>query len=176
MNVLPALSFIRIMGLLSAPQDLPYSKSLLRQVLFIYFVSGLLVLLPGTSDLFTAVVLMLLDLAMLTGFLKFCLYTRNTSTRFLQTFIACLGVGVLFQLLALPLVLVMNTGAELSQANNALGALFYFLLLSWQVTVIAHILRHAMNMQMTLTLLLSFSYVLLVIYISNQAVILLAAS
>lgn len=175
MNVLPALSFIRIMGLLSAPQDLPYSKSLLTRVLFIYLITGMLVLLPGTTDLFTAIVLMLLDLVMLTGFLKFCLYTRNTSARFLQTFLACLGVGILFQLLALPLVLVMNAGEEVSQANNALGGLFYLLLISWQVTVVAHILRHAMNMLMTLTLLLSFSYVLLVIYISNQVVILLAA-
>ena len=164
------------MGLLSAPQDLPFSQPLLMRVLALYLITGMLVLLPGSSDLFTAVVLMLLDLVMLIAFIKFCLYTRDCPNRFLQTLLACLGVGICFQLLALPLVLVMNTGNEASQANNAVGALFYLFLISWQVTVMAHILRHAMNMTMVLTLLLSISYLLLVILLSNQMVALLATT
>ena len=165
------------MGLMSAPQDVPYSQSLLIRVLILYLATGMLVLLPGAEDLFTAIVLILLDLILLFAFLKFCLYSRNNSNRFLQTFVACLGVGVFFQLLALPLVLALNIGAEeTSQASSALGGLFYLLLVSWQVSVMAHILRHAMDMLMTLTLLLSFSYLLMVIFISNQVVALLGGA
>lgn len=176
LNFIPAILFIRIMGLLSAPQDLPYSISLLSRVLILYLLTGMLVLIPGSEDLFTIIVLLVLDIVLLVSFLKFCLYTRNTSGRFVQTLIACLGVGVVFQVLALPLVLVLNTASEASEAGNALGGLFYLLLVSWQVTVMAHILRHAMNMTLSLTLMLSFSYFLLVIVISNQVVSLLAGN
>lgn len=175
MNFIPVLPFLRIMGLLAAPQDLPYSKPLLTRVLIVYLITGMMVLLPGATDLFTAVALMALDLAMLAGFIKFCLYTRNASGRFLQTILACLGVGIFFQLLSLPLVLALNVGPDASQANNAASGIFYLILISWQVTVIAHILRHAMNMVMTLSLLLSFSYLLLVILMSNQLVVFLAS-
>jgi len=163
------------MGLLSGPQDLPASASLLSRLLMLYLVTGMMVLLPGSEDLFTAVALMLMDLILLVGFLKFCLYTRNTSARFLQTFIACLGVGIVFQIIALPLVVVLNAAVESNQANNAVGGLFYLLLVSWQVTVMAHILRHAMNMVLSLTLMLSFSYMLLIIFLSNQVVTLLSS-
>ena len=162
------------MGLMSGPQDLPGSSSLLVRLLLLYLITGMMVLLPGSEDLFTAVTLMLMDLILLVGFLKFCLYTRNTSARFLQTLIACLGVGVIFQIIALPLVVVLNAAAESNQANNAVGGLFYLLLVSWQVTVMAHILRHAMNMMLSLTLMLSFSYMLLIIFLSNQVVTLLS--
>jgi len=162
------------MGLMSGPQDLPGSSTLLARVLLLYLMTGMMVLLPGSEDLFTAVTLMLMDLVLLVGFLKFCLYTRNTSARFLQTLIACLGVGVVFQIIALPLVVVLNAAAESNQANNAVGGLFYLLLVSWQVTVMAHILRHAMNMMLSLTLMLSFSYMLLIIFLSNQVVTLLS--
>lgn len=173
LNFIPVIPIIRIMGLLSGPQDLPASVSLLSRLLMLYLVTGMMVLLPGSEDLFTAVALMLMDLILLVGFLSFCLYTRNTSARFLQTFIACLGVGVVFQIIALPLVVVLNTAAESNQANNAIGGLFYLLLVGWQVTVMAHILRHAMNMMLSLTLMLSFSYMLLIIFLSNQLVALL---
>jgi len=166
---------MRIMGLMAAPQDLPYAKPLLMRVIILYVVSGMLVLLPGSTDLFTSIVLILLDLLLLFAFIQFCLYTRNNSARFLQTFLACLGVGILFQLLALPLVLILNAGTEASQANNAVSGLFYLLLVSWQVTVMAHILRHAMNMAMLLSLLLSFSYLMAVIFLSNQVVGFLAS-
>jgi len=174
LNFIPVIPLLRIMGLLSGPQDLPASSSLLTRLLMLYLVTGMLVLLPGSEDLFTAVTLMLMDLILLIVFLKFCLYTRNTSARFLQTFIACLGVGIFFQLIALPLVVVLNNTAEASQAGNAIGGLFYLLLVSWQVTVMAHILRHAMNMMLSLTLMLSFSYLLLIIFLSNRVVALLA--
>ena len=176
LNYQPILIIVRMLGLLSAPQDLPYSPSLLLRLLAVYVVTGMMVLIPGVNDLFTAVALLLLDLVLLFAFLKFCLYTRNHSERFLQTLLACLGVGIFFQLLALPLVLVLNSGVETSQANSALGGLFYLMLVSWQITIIAHILRHAMNMLMGLTLLLSFSYLLVAIFLSNQITAYLAAS
>lgn len=146
------------------------------RVLTVYLLTGLLVLLTGSADLFSAVTIMALDLVLLIAFLKFCLYTRNTPYRFNQTFLACLGIGIIFQLLALPLVAVLNTGAEAADANNAVGGLIYLILVSWQVTVIAHVLRHAMDMVLTLTLLLSFSYYLLVIFLSNQLMLLLGVS
>lgn len=176
MNFIPVLPFLRVMGVLSAPQDLPYSNSLLARVLFLYIATGLLVLLLGETDLLTAVTLISMDLLVLIGFIKFCLYTRNNSDRYLQTLFACLGVGVIFQLLSMPLMLMIDTGAEAAEVNNFFVGIYYLLLVSWQITVIAHILRHAMNMAMTLTLLLSFSYFLLVIFISNQVVTILTAT
>ena len=176
MNLIPLQVLLRMMALMSGPQDLPFSIPLLSRVLLLYLVTGLMVLMPGSADLFTAISLMLIDLVLLVVFVKFCLYTRNTSARFIQTLMACLGVGVVFQLLALPLVLVLNAAGETGQANNALGGLFYLILVSWQVTVMAHILRHAMNMMISLTLMLSFSYFLLIIFISNQIVTLLSAN
>lgn len=159
-----------------APQDLTYSKQHLVNLLSVYILSGLLVLLIGETDLMTAMALMTMDLLVLVGFIKFCLYTRNNTSRYLQTLFAVLGVGLCFQLLSLPLVFLIDTTAETPTANNVLAGFYYLILVSWQVTVIAHILRHAMGMVMSQTLLLSFSYLLLIIFLSNQIVSLLTVA
>lgn len=169
MNFIPVVSFLRVMGLMVAPQDLPFSQPFLMRVLALYLITGVLVLLPGMEDYFTAVILILLDIFLLIIFLKFCLFSRNNSARFLQTLYACLGVGIFFQVLALPLVIMLNVGSdEATQTVSPIGSLFYLILVSWQVSVMAHILRHAMDMVISLTLLLSFSYLLMVIFISSQ--------
>lgn len=176
LNLIPFLSFARVMALLTAPQDLPYSNSSLARILFLYIVTGLLVLVFNDTDLLTAVALLAMDLLVLVGFIKFCLYTRNNTDRYQQTLFACLGVGVFFQLLSLPLILMIDTAADTATAINVFAGFYYLALVCWQITVIAHILRHAMNMQLTQTLLLSFSYFILIIFLSNQVVALLATA
>lgn len=176
MNLIPILPFARVMALLSAPQDLPYSNSSLARVLFLYIATGLLVLVFNGSDLLTAVALLVMDLIVLVGFIKLCLYTRNNAGRYQQTLFACLGVGVLFQLLLLPLILMIDSSTDKDTANNVFAGFYYLSLVVWQITVIAHILRHAMDMQLTQTLLLSFSYFILIIFLSNQIVVLLTAT
>lgn len=161
------------MSLLAGPQALPYSTAHFVRLLLLYLISGMLVLLPGSEDLFTAMALMLLDLSLLTTFVWFCLYTRNKLPRLQQTLTACFGTGFIFQLLAVPLVLVLNAAPE--GANNAVASLFYLLLISWQMAVMAHILRHALDMAIALTLVLSVAYLLLAIFLSNQTVLLLAS-
>lgn len=176
LNLIPILSFARVMALLSTPQDLPYSNSSLARVLFLYIVTGLLVLVSNDTDLLTAVALLVMDLIVLVGFIKFCLYTRNNASRYQQTLFACLGIGVFFQLLSLPLILMIDTSADAATANNVFAGFYYLSLVIWQITVIAHILRHAMNMRLTQTLLLSFSYFILVYFLSYQIDVLLAAT
>lgn len=176
MNLIPILSFARVMALLSAPQDLLYTNSSLARVLFLYIATGMLVLVSNGTDLLTAVALLVMDLTVLVGFIKFCLYSRNNTSRYQQTLFACLGIGVFFQLLSLPLILMIDTSTDTATVSNVLAVFYYLSLVIWQITVIAHILRHAMNMQLTQTILLSFSYFILIIFLSNQIVGLLAAT
>ena len=160
-------TLLRIMMLSAGPQDLPYSPAVLLMTLVAYVITGLVILAPGTDGFSTTLLLMAMDVIVLTGFCYFLLYTRSRLPRLLQTITAMAGVGVLFQLLAYPLILMLDNNAA-SQQGSAVGSLLYFVLISWQLAAVAHIFKQALDMAIGLTLMLSVAYLLLVIFLSDQ--------
>ena len=149
-------AFFDICRLRKGPQDLPPSAELLALALVAYAavvaVSALISRLPGP-----AIGSSMVETFLIAAINFVLLALRRFDGRWLQTTTAMAGTGVLFTLLALPLL------AGLAGAGNADAAasLLYPALLAlivWNIAVIAHILRHALSVPFAVAVIIAAAY------------------
>ena len=141
-----------------APQQMPASPWLLGLAVILYLLAGILVALPG-SGWSMALLLSLLDLGVMVALTALVLRLTGKPARFNQTLSARAGTGALLTLLALPLVLM-----QLDPVPAWAGVL-WLVLLFWSLTVRGHILRHALDIPLSMGLLLSAGYALVLIWL-----------
>ncbi|MCK5395037.1 MAG: hypothetical protein KAJ32_03550 [Gammaproteobacteria bacterium] len=153
MSVLQKL--LALLILKAAPQDLPYSQKITVRFAVAYVFSGLVVLQTtlNPDDMLAG---LFLGLFIQYVFTYAVLRALNRSARFVQTFCAILGVGILFNLLSWPVFFVLD-GDITDESLKSSMSLLFLLLISWEVLVKAHIFRHALEMKMYSALALSFS-------------------
>ncbi len=153
MSVLQKL--LSLLVLKSAPQDLPYSPRLLVQLMLAYILSGIVVLQTtlNPEDILSG---LLLGLLIQYVFTYSVLRALDKRARFVQTFCAILGIGILFNLLSWP-VFSMLSDETAQEAMRSSMSLMFLLMISWEVLVKAHIFRHALEMRMFSALALSLS-------------------
>jgi hypothetical protein len=150
--------FLDICLFRKGPQDVPSSLALLKLCLLGYGLSGLLVLLP-TTPAPVAILQILLDLALLAGLLHLALWLRRHPRRFEQTLSALTGIGTLMGLLALPpTIWIVGQG---SGGNIELPSLLLLVLMVWSIAIMAHILRHALEIPIWAGTLYALGYILL---------------
>ena len=156
---------LSLLFLKSAPQDLTYSPRLMVQLAVAYVFSGIVVLQTtlNPDDMFAGI---LLGFFVQYVFTYLVLQALGRGSRFLQTFCAILGVGILFNLLSWPVFSVLSD-ASLSDALKSSMSLVFLMLISWEVLVKAHIFRHALDMKMFGALALSFSLFFISIALSQ---------
>jgi hypothetical protein len=141
------------------PQDLPQSYDLLVLCLLIYtFVN---VLLAMTTAPFTrALQISVLDTIIISIITMIILRLNRHFERWHKTLMAITGTGCIIGLFALPLF----AGAFLLQVSELLQSLIlmvYLALLIWNIVIMGHILRHAM--ETTLGVGIVFAMIYLVI-------------
>jgi hypothetical protein len=151
--------FLAICLLRKGPQDVPASPVLLRLTLLSYGFSGVLIPLLDVG-LLTSLVLTVLDIALLTGLTYGALTLRHYRARFMQTLTALLGTGTLLQLLALPLLFLLEQEVAGTGGPGWLGLLWLGLFI-WGIVVTAHIFRQALSTSLGVGVLYSLAYVLL---------------
>ena len=163
MSVLQKL--LSLLVLKSAPQDLPYSLQLMLQLVLAYILSGIAVLQTTLKpdDLFSG---LFLGLIIQYVFTYAVLKALDKSARFVQTFCAILGIGVLFNLLSWPVFSVLSDETTQDVMKSSMSLLF-LLIISWEVLVKAHIFRHALEMRMVSALAISFSLFFISIALSQ---------
>ncbi|MDG4549555.1 MAG: hypothetical protein P9F19_04855 [Candidatus Contendobacter sp.] len=134
--------FLDICLFRKGPQDVPAGMALLKLCLLGYGLSGLAVLLLSTPAP-VAILQILLDLVLLAGLLHLALLARRHPRRFEQTLSALTGTGTLMGLLALPMMVwIVRQGPN---GDTQLPALLLLGLMAWSITVMAHILRQALD-------------------------------
>lgn len=121
------------------PQDVPASSLLLGLSLVAYAVVGLLLLSTETT-LPGALLQVAMEGGMLVGFIYVTLASADLKNRLLQTSIAMLGTDALIRSLAIP-ILFLSAGMHAVQNAHIL----LLMLMLWHVSVVAHILRHALS-------------------------------
>ncbi len=122
------------------PQDMPGDSR--STVLLAVLYTTLSVIVAGLYYPASAAIGMALaDTALLAFITRITLLWRRRAARFMQTFAALLGVGVLLGALNLPLAYSFQHAAAAGTA--ALPSVLLLVLLAWQIAVYAHILRHA---------------------------------
>ena len=163
MSVLQKL--LALLILKSAPQDLPYSPLLTVQLVVAYILSGFIVLQTtlDPDDIFAG---LLLGVLIQYVFTYFVLLTLNRRQRFVQTFCAIIGAGILFNLLSWPIFTVL-ADENTRESLKPLMSLLFLLIISWEVMVKAHIFRHALEAKMFSALALSFSLFFISIALSQ---------
>ena len=146
--------FVDVCLLRRGPQDAPVSSTLLLLVLLV----NLAISSIGVSDIIPgpqAVAASIVDAVIIIVLLQLVLRLKNRIERFIQTATATFGTGALLGMLALPLQLAVSSeAAEQSQTM----AIFYLMLLVWVQVVIGHILRHALNVSLSLGIGLALVY------------------
>jgi len=135
------------------PQDLPDSTFLLGlltglNVLVSFGLAGL------ETDLLQALLQALLAPAVMALFMLGLLSVSKRRHRFMQTFTAGIGCDALITALALPLVLVSLLLPDI----RAVAGLLLLGLLVWELAVIGHILRQALDLSFMAGLGLALVY------------------
>jgi len=141
------------------PQDLPYSTVLMRLCLVAYFVTGI----PGliiSTDFQHAVFAMALDVIVLLLFIYACLQAFSKLERFVQTVIALASIGVVFQLIVLPMLYNFNADPEAAEAMLSLSLLL-LMFVSWNLAVYAHVFRESFGVRLPVAMILTVCYIVI---------------
>ncbi len=144
------------------PQILPASRHLMALALAAHLGTGVLLGMYALSSgmaLLSAFVGTLIMVALVHGLLL--LHQRQA--RVMQTLTALAGCEVLIGLLALPLTALYYAGGGVAE----LAALLSLLLFVWNVTVAAHIFRHALDVSMWMGVLFAVGYTLISLSLSG---------
>lgn len=155
------LAFFDICRLIKGPQDIPESKNLLTLCLLFYcLLSILLAGLSQTTD--KAIVAGLLDVLLIMFFPLALLQITGKLARWPQTVTALTGTGIIVSIIALPVYLLIGVG-EVNELNTnssqAIGLLLLAVLACWNITIMAHILRHSLEVNFMLAIALSIMYI-----------------
>ena len=155
------LAFFEICRLNKGPQDIPASRNLLTICLVVY---GLLSIQLAvlSQPIEKAVFAGVLEVALIMIFSLALLQIRGKSERWVQMVTALAGTGIIISILAIPLYLFIGIGADDAAASggvHALGLLFLAVLACWNITIMGHILRHALDLNMFSAIILAISYI-----------------
>jgi len=155
------LAFFDICRLIKRPQDIPESKNLLTLCLVVYGVlSILLATLSQPAD--AAVLSGVLEVILIMIFSLALLQIRGKSPRWTQTVTALAGTGIIISLIALPLYVIIGVGGSdeiSSSTGQAFGLLLLAILACWNIMVMAHILRHALDVNFVLAIVFAITYI-----------------
>jgi hypothetical protein len=145
------------------PEDVPASLRLLRGMILLNLLTGIVVLSVhyGINISASSTVL---DLAVSLVFAGLLLVALNRRPRFIQTAAAICGTGALFHLLSWPFLIVAEDASQSLQ--NTLWILM-LLLTSWELMVMAHIFRRAIDSGMASAIALSFALFMISISVSQ---------
>jgi hypothetical protein len=147
------------------PEDLPASPRQLQEMILLNALSGIVVL-STRYQASLALSLMVLDLVMSLGFTWLLLRALNRRPRFLQTATAVCGVDILYGLLLWPLLL-SSTGENAGQGGSSLVPLLQLFMFAWELLVIAHIFRRAIESSMSSAIALSFALFIISITVTQ---------
>lgn len=150
------------------PQDLPSSPILLAGTTFIY---GLLQILIALLDLKPkdALLLGLLAPFLLLGSTLLLLHIVRLGNRWVQTATAFAGSGAIFSIVALPLVIALAAAGS-NQPATVLPRSLWFILLMWNLAVIAHIWKNALSTNIAVGIALSIALYYLSFYIIGSVI------
>jgi hypothetical protein len=143
MNALLILIF-NIMRLRAAPQDLPHSWFLMLLSVGAYLLMGLVISLLD-QGFGLALLSASIDTLLLIGLAYLALWIRNFQARAVQTITAFAATGTVFEIIGWPVVTYLQ---QTSADNPSSLSLVLLALIIWNITVIGHILRHAIEVPM----------------------------
>ncbi|BCG64290.1 MAG: hypothetical protein methR_P2063 [Methyloprofundus sp.] len=137
----------------STPQDIPYSRFILRLSVASYALVSYLLIQLSVNDL-QALLQVGVEIVLILIFTYLILTISNNRGRYTQTASALLGTDTLISALALPVI-----GTLSIDNNNLLAILTMLALMVWHWLVTAHIIRHALSQSFLFATGIAFLYI-----------------
>jgi len=150
--------FVDIALLRSGPQVLPASGLLLAICIALYAATYLVVVATTSLDLRVLAAQVLTSVGLDLIGLWLVLAVARRQSRYPQTLAALFGSGVILNLALLPAALLVAFGGASFELAGQLAA---SLVMGWGLAVLAHILRHALEVAWGLALALAALYLFL---------------
>ncbi len=151
------------------PQDVPPAYILFWFLLPVGLMVDFIITV-NFIDLQQALLLVVVNTALLFAVVILILVTLGYANRITQTLTTLIGTGLVFSFIRLPIIFVI----KLAPQNAAMLGFLEITVLVWSLVVIAHILRYALSIQLFLAGALAFGYFVLsyqlVSYLIPQAV------
>lgn len=150
---------IGIALLRNGPQDLPASQNLM----FMLALATAAINYPAIAQ-YTPEVQPLLQLGLLLGFnaafVYIALMLRDLRPRFVQSMSALFGTDALVSAVALPVLFLLGPpAAEEASAGSGVAAIAFLALLVWNIAIVNHILRQALDVSRFIGLLATLGYI-----------------
>ena len=147
-------------------QDVPAATELLLLFLLAYAISSFFFAITLQTVNF-ALLSALVNTMVLSGFTYVIVYLWRFPRRWHQVTTALAGTGLIFNLMAIPPYVVLTS---LPQGHSllALLSLLVIILMVWNIAVMTHILKHALNASVAVGILVSLLYVLLNTYMISR--------
>lgn len=154
-------AFFDICRLLKGPQDIPESKNFLTLCVVVYgFLSIVLAYLSQPIE--NAILSAVIEVFLIMIFSLALLQAAGKSTRWTQTVTALFGTGIIVSMIAFPIYILIGID-ELNelQSNqaNRLGLLLLAALACWNIVIMSHILRHALETNFAIAMFLAITYI-----------------
>lgn len=147
--------FVDICCLTKAPQDIPYSATLLKVLIIIY--SGIaFLILPPEQTIFTEALEVLCELILMVTFVWLMLFIYGKLPRFTQVLSAFVGTDALISFLALPAMMALMADRWIDISSITLLGL-----MAWHWVICGHIIRHALAQSFLFGLGMSFLYLVI---------------
>ena len=150
--------YFNIAFLMGKPQDLPAGREQMKIGIALAFVTYVLAL-AVPYGIFRAIFQALIDLACTAMIMHVALTVMGLRPRFEQAFGGLCGASAFINLAALPLYALRPAGLA-SQTASA-GGLADFVLLVWGLSLLGHVVRHTFEINMVVSILVSFVYFIL---------------
>ncbi len=155
------LAFFDICRLIKKPQDIPESKNLLTLCVVVYgFLSILLASLSQPVE--HAILAGVVEVILIMIFTLAILQASGKSSRWTQTVTALVGTGIIISIIAFPVYILIGVGdlnkVEAS-SGQSIGLMLLAALACWNIAIMAHILKHALETNFAIALFLAITYI-----------------
>ena len=165
--------FWRIMLRKSSPEELPSSNFLLTTTFILFLFSQIPVGIRLYESLAEVFQLLLLDVVLLSAWLRMIVQLSGTQDRFKQSLIALFGTGGLFNIIIGPFLFPYAPFLkELSSLEEvqipAWITMIIFIVTIWSLFVMAHIFSRAISKTNPIGLGLALAYILISFLISSS--------
>ena len=148
------------------PQDLPASSTLMLLMLLLNAIGSAMleaIQMPAASATLAAVV----DTIVVIVLIRLLLQVTGKQNRFRQTVTAIAGAGFLLTFFALPVLLWIAAWAG-QQHDLSIPMLLWLAVFGWNLLVMAHILRHAIDSNLVVGFMLAIAFVFIDIQLINH--------
>lgn len=151
--------FFSICLLRGKPQDLPNSVELLAVCILAAAVVNFLLALFSTTAA-NAMLASVIEIVLIALITLAILQLNKHPERWLKTMMALTGTGIILSLIALPLFFVSLHLQELAVVQ-LLAMLAYLGLIVWNIMIMGHILRHALETGFGVGILFALTYIVI---------------